>query len=303
MSPAWTTTAPVACLASLPVSNEISLARDLHGDARNGVRHHMYSFLSPPVGRRSASRVFSVSERVDRSDPLQITCRRHTGAHLAVHEQRRRRHHPGADAALEVALHPRGHRLASGGRRRSARRRARALARAPTGAGPRAAPGRRTARRASPRSAPWSAGRLGRARGRPRARVLRAHREVAEAPARAGRREPRVQRARSTGTRSRRRRSPAARRPRRARGRRARAAGAARCRGRSGRSAAAASASKIRFAPGSSPGRSRLVAPLHDAVGADRSPARAAGSRPARGRRRTLGTPRPWARSPTAARS
>ena len=192
-----------------------------------------------------------------------------------------------------------GDRAPSGGRRRSARRRARAARRAPTGAGPPAGPGRRTARRASARTRP--------ARPPPRrrappagARVAGADREVAEADADRRVAQPQLERravrALEVGVDDDQRRAVRAR----GRGRRGRAAGSGADRRSLGQRAS--SPSKMRLAPGRSPGSRGLVAPAHDAVGPDRSRARAAGSR--RGcRRRRRGTPRPWARSPTAARS
>ena len=55
VSPWRTTTAPEACLAILPVSNEISLAGDLDRDRRHGVSAHMYCLSWPAFGRRPQS--------------------------------------------------------------------------------------------------------------------------------------------------------------------------------------------------------------------------------------------------------
>ena len=167
----------------------------------------------------------------------------------------------------------------------------------PTGAGPRGAPGRRTARR-------------GRARTRPAARPPRPRRRR---PARAGGWSARG----SAGTRPQLQAAQARldggaeralvvavddHQPRALRSADVRGPVPAVRSRATGQTAAASSASKIRLAPGRSPGESRLVAPQHDAVGHRSSRAPAAGSRPGAARR-TRGRRRPWARSPTAARS
>ena len=183
-------------------------------------------------------------------------------------EQRRRRHDAGADPGLEVALDPSGHRLAAPvgvePLRSSSSRRA-----APTGADPRADPGLRTADLVHlPEDGPAARG-LGGARGRPTRAMAGAHREVPEHPAQPRARQARALRgavrALEVGVldHHRGRRRPRdvvfARRWDRRRGELAQADA----------ESTAARPSKIRFAPGSSLGTCRLVAPLDDTVGAD----------------------------------
>src|SRR5437660_12268760 len=59
VSPARTTTAPEACLASLPVSNETSLP-PISTDTRVTASDIFNSLLAPPFGRWSASFLFFV---------------------------------------------------------------------------------------------------------------------------------------------------------------------------------------------------------------------------------------------------
>ena len=219
---------------------------------------------------------------------------RAAGVQRAVQERARRRHDPGAHAGAELRLDAPRPPRPSGGRRRSARRRARAARRAPTGAGPRAGPGRRTARRASARTRP--------AARRPRPRRPRRRRAGARTCTGKWRKQTRTASSRSCSVERRAVRAlvvavddhqPAA--PR-ARGRQGRPGAAGRSRGRSGQGVEDQVGARA-GRPGSRPGGSS--APCRRGR---RPRARAAGSRPG-GRRRTRGTPRPWARSPRAARS
>ena len=178
-------------------------------------------------------------------------CRRSLGRPST--KPRRRRDDPGAHAAVEVALDALGHRVASAGRRRSASTSSPSRSARAHRCGSSSRPWSANSASCIAQNAPCSAGRLGRAGGGPRARVLGAHREVAEDDPQRPLAQPRVAARRSTGTRSRRRRRPAARRP----------APRTWSAGPSGGSGARAeplrppaSASKIRFAPGQVAGRS-----------------------------------------------
>ena len=175
-------------------------------------------------------------------------------------------------------------------------------ARGPRGGDPRAGPGRRTAVVHLPEAALQSRGLRGTG-GRPRAWVAGAHREVAEDDPRRQVGEALVQRraerALEVGVLDHDRR----------------AVGAAdvivvvrsgdRCGAEFGHGdepRQASRPSKIRLAPGRSAGRRRLVAPAHGQVGVD-DHQRALGKASRVVDRRTPCRPRPWARSPRAARS
>src|SRR6201989_3623956 len=102
VSPWRTTTAPEACRAILPVSNEISLPALSTETVVTASLLICVAFPGPPVGRRADSSCFSYSERnhgieqigVVRSDP---------------HRGRRRR--TGAQGIVHVALHAVGDRV------------------------------------------------------------------------------------------------------------------------------------------------------------------------------------------------
>src|SRR5205807_5524160 len=66
VSPERTTTAPEACLASLPVSNEISVPL-ISTDTRVTASDIFNSLLAPPFGRQSASFLFFVPNGEDGS--------------------------------------------------------------------------------------------------------------------------------------------------------------------------------------------------------------------------------------------
>ena len=140
---------------------------------------------------------------------------------------------PARTPGLEVALDPRGHRLAAAVGVEPLEVEPEPCARAPTGADPRAGPGRRTAASCISQKRPCSAGGLGGARGRPRARVAGARPGSAGTRAAAGSPPAARSARRRTGTRSRRTRSPAGPPAARGRGRRGPAAGPAPSRARS----------------------------------------------------------------------
>ena len=200
VSPWRTTTAPEACRAILPVSNEISLPAISTETVVTASLLICAAFPGPPVGRRADSSCFSYSERdhgieqvrIVRSDP---------------HGRRRRR--PGAQRVVDVAPDALGDRVAAAVALEAVEVDAERARSGPTGAGPRGGPGRRTARRASSQNAalvrrpPRS-----RARARPRAgaspSARSGGRRRGRAPASAAGRRPRT-----SGRRSRRRTGPA----------------------------------------------------------------------------------------------
>ena len=187
----------------------------------------------------------------------------------------RRRDHAGADAALEVALHARGDGIGAAVGVEALDVEARAARRAPTGAGPPGAPWSAYSASCISQKRPCSAA-ASAAQAAAQARgCFDLHREVAERPARRARSSrscsDRAVRALVVGVDDHQRRH-------------GRSAGPVRwSSGPSGGSGAlpspliatsraaqrAASASKIRFAPGQLARVGRLVAPLHDPVGAD----------------------------------
>ena len=145
VSPWRTTTAPAACLASLPVSNEISLPAISTETVLTASLLIWTAFPCPPFGRRAESSDVSESERDHRSEDA----RRPSGGPEASAWRSRRR------AARRARRGPRARppRVAAVGL--EALHVEAELARsAPTGADRRCAPGRRTARRAWPRTRP-----------------------------------------------------------------------------------------------------------------------------------------------------
>ena len=225
-----------------------------------------------------------------------------TGEHPAAGEQRGRGHDTRPDARLEVAAHAGANRLAAAVVRRSARDRAAAPGRGPRGVGPPAAPGRRTAGRASPRSGP--------ARRPPRPRTRRPRRaDGSSGSGSAGTRGGGWRRSSLTLSAAQNGHSKSAYSitsdapPARGRGLRS-GDGSRRASSRSPaghRGLARETVEDQVRARQLARGR-RLVAPLDDPVGTD-DHERALGEAAPRGRRRTRGTSRPWARSPRAARS
>ncbi len=173
VSPWRTTTAPPACFAIRPVSNEISLpAISTESRVTAFTAHVLPSW--PPFGRR---RFLSIP--LIRTGgcypvrPVDLTRRRATPGRIAppaisVGVTRDPGTHPGP----RLLAHALAQRLVRGGRARSARGPGRASARAPTGAGRRCAPGSSKSESWNSQKRPWSAGRLGGAGERHRAGVL-----------------------------------------------------------------------------------------------------------------------------------
>ena len=217
VSPWRTTTAPEACLAILPVSNEISLPA-ISTETRVTASDIFISLLCRT--RRSAGR------SLDPIEPDEVSGR---GTGL------RRRTKVGvvATPARTPPSKSRRMRASVASDRRSASKRSRSSpSRSRTRPQVRvleAAPGRRRARRASPRSGPAARRPPRPPPAAPGARVARAHREVPEDDAPHERVEPDAAAPRSAGTRSRRSRSAAPRPAGRGRGRSGRGAEPARC--------------------------------------------------------------------------
>ena len=268
MSPARTTTAPLACLASLPVSKEISLAADLHRDAGHVKHAHVFAFpFGRPVGGPSASEL-SFSNARDVTEPLALRPQR-------ARRARRRARCPSTNA-VGVPVTPARIPLSKSRRTRSATalgaavgaRSARGRARARSRPLPQVRVvdvrrGRRRASRPSPRSAPCSAAASAAAcsagaRGcfdwRPGSGGSTS-RSGSAAISRPGAR-------RSAGSRGRRRRSTSGPSPRTwSSGPSGGTAALVSSAASAGSAAAASSASKIRLAPGISSGVGDCVAP------------------------------------------
>ena len=254
MSPWRTTTAPAACLAILPVSNEISLpAISTETVVRSGV-HCSYgaSLLTRALRSAGAGGLASFGIRT-RSMIAQAPRRR-----SRMRERRRRRssaspwHRPARLA--DVALHPLGdarRERRSASKRSTSRPRSRQRAHRCGSSSPALVGVERVVQ--LPRTRPGAPPPRRRAPARARARMLGPQREVAEGDAQRRVAQARRAPARSAGRRSRRRRARAARRRARGRGRR-RAAGGRGGREVAGHAAEAASPSKMRFTPGRSPG-------------------------------------------------
>ena len=237
MSPGRTTTAPPACFASLPVSNEIS-SRDLHGHPGDGVTTHVSTFLSAFGAEFAGLSCLRTS-----LDPTR------SGGRSARRRARRAKTCRRRSASASPPLARPGCRPASARARApstSSQRRSRSKRSISRPSAPRVRPqmrvvgvgGIREQRVVElPDNAPAPACLSTRSRQRHRARVLGGDREVAKGDRAAALRSAARARARSADRRSRRRAGPAARTVRRARGRGRRAPAPARRQGRSRRHA------------------------------------------------------------------
>src|ERR687890_1813087 len=104
VSPWRTTTAPEACLAILPVLNEISVPAISTETVVTASLLICAAFPGPPVGRRADSSCFSYSERDHGIEQTRVATR---------DPHRRRRRRTGAQRIVHVALHALGDRVAA----------------------------------------------------------------------------------------------------------------------------------------------------------------------------------------------
>ena len=181
VSPWRTTTAPPACFAIRPVSNEISLPAISTESRVTAFTAHVLPSC-PPFGRRLLLVKSSESEHKDATGSGRRS-RSGVGAPgrivppaISVGVSR----DPGAHAGARLRPHERRDLAPRGGRARSARGRGRACARAPTGAGRRYAAGILEERVVELPEAALARRRLGGAGERHRPRVALGEREVAE---------------------------------------------------------------------------------------------------------------------------